>query len=156
MWCAQHDEFTLTPAKARSYELESFSGKESAGITLLLMEIEDPSPEVIATVEGAVDWFEHHRISGIRVERFVNEDGERDRVVIEDNTAPDLWARFYDLESGEPFFCDRDGIKKKSLAEIGINRRGGYRWHTNNPEKVIQRYPDWVRKWGVNPHGKTN
>jgi len=50
VWCAQHDEFTLAPAMARSYELESFSGKESARIVLLLMSLENPSPEIIAAV----------------------------------------------------------------------------------------------------------
>lgn len=31
-WCAQHDSVTLEPTKARSYELQSFSGSESVGI----------------------------------------------------------------------------------------------------------------------------
>ena len=39
VWCAQHDEKTLLPAKARSYELPSFSGGESVGIIKFLMEI---------------------------------------------------------------------------------------------------------------------
>jgi pectinesterase len=149
VWCAQHDEFTLEPAKARSYELPSYSGQESAGITLLLMDIENPSKEVIAAIEGAVQWFEDHRISGLRVERYINEEGEKDKVVVEDTTAPDLWARFYDLETGKPYFCDRDGIKKKSLDEIGIERRRGYSWYTSEPDKVIQSYPEWARRWGA-------
>lgn len=33
-WCAQHDEITLEPAKARSYELASLSGKECANIVI--------------------------------------------------------------------------------------------------------------------------
>ena len=36
VWCAQHDEVTLLPANARSYELASFSGAESIGIVNLL------------------------------------------------------------------------------------------------------------------------
>jgi pectinesterase len=149
VWCAQHDEFTMEPAKARTYELPSFSGQESAGIVLLLMDIENPSKEVIAAVTGAVQWFEDHRISGIRVERYINGEGEQDKVVVEDTNAPDLWARFYDLESGKPYFCDRDGIKKHSLEEIGIERRGGYRWYTSEPDKVIKRYPEWARSWNT-------
>ena len=31
VWCAQHDERTLAPAKARAYELPSLSGSESVG-----------------------------------------------------------------------------------------------------------------------------
>jgi pectinesterase len=154
VWCAQHDEFTLAPAKARSYELESFSGSESAGITQLLMEIENPSREIITAVQGAIEWFKDHKISGIRIEEFRNEYGERDRKVIEDSSAPDQWARFYDLDTEEPYYCDRDGIKKKTLAEISIDRRGGYRWHTDKPQKVIDRYPDWAKKWKVKPDGE--
>ena len=151
VWCAQHDEFTLAPAGARSYELPSFSGGESAGVTMLLMELENPSKEIINAVNGAVRWFEDHRIEGIRVEDVINEDGKKDRIVVEDSTAPAQWARFYDLETGEPFFCDRDGIKKSTLAEIGLNRRAGYRWYTRAPAKVLERYPEWARKLGITP-----
>ena len=151
VWCAQHNEFTLEPMGARSYELPSFSGNESAGVTLLLMEMDNPSEEVIASIQGAVRWFMDHEIKGIRVETFENEDGERDRDVVEDPEASGLWARFYDLDTGEPFFCNRDGIKKQTMAEISINRRGGYNWYTNRPALVLEAYPDWTEKWGVDP-----
>ena len=36
-WCAQHDEKTLIPRKARSYELPSISGAESVGVVRFLM-----------------------------------------------------------------------------------------------------------------------
>lgn len=36
VWCAQHEEVTLAPAPARSYELRSLSGSESAGILRFL------------------------------------------------------------------------------------------------------------------------
>ena len=52
VWCAQHDERTLEPRSARTFELVSLSGAESAGILDLLMSIEKPSPEVIP----AEDW----------------------------------------------------------------------------------------------------
>ena len=29
---------------------------------------------------------------------------------------PTLWARFYELETNRPFFCDRDGIKKYDIS----------------------------------------
>ncbi|WP_297088083.1 pectate lyase [uncultured Draconibacterium sp.] len=148
VWCAQHNRNNFAPAKARAYELPSYSGAESVGIVSLLMEIQHPSPEIIAAVNGAISWFEEHKIEGIRVERFRN-NGEKDKRVIADNEAPAIWARFYDLDTGEPFFCDRDGIKKKTLAEIGIERRGGYRWYTDSPQKVLNSYPGWKKKWGV-------
>lgn len=39
-WCAQHDETSFAPAKARSYELPSISGSESVGIVRFLMKSE--------------------------------------------------------------------------------------------------------------------
>ena len=62
VWCAQHDELTMEPAGARSYELPSLSGSESAGVVLLLMEIENPPPEVVMAIQSAVSWFEKNRI----------------------------------------------------------------------------------------------
>lgn len=147
VWCAQHDETTFLPAKARSYELPSFSGAESAGIVNLLMKIPDPSPSIISSVRGAIDWFDNHRIKNIRLESFTNNDGLKDRRIANDPKAGDMWARFYDLETELPYVCDRDGIKKNSLEEIGYERRNGYSWYTNEPQKVVDRYPAWKAKW---------
>lgn len=147
-WCAQHDEKTLEPAKARAYELPSLSGSESAGIVLLLMEIENPSPEIVNAVQSAVRWFEKVKIQGIRVESSKTKDGSMERRVVTDENAPPLWARFYELEDNRPFFCDRDGIKKYSMAEIGPERRNGYGWYSDNPQKVLDVYVNWQSKWG--------
>ena len=146
VWCAQHDEKTLAPANARSYELPSFSGAESVGITLLLMDIDNPSKEIIAAVNGAVAWFENNKIEGIKIERVINEEGKKDRIVVEDATASPLWGRFYDLETSKPFFCSRDGIKRNSLAEISHNRRNGYSWYTSAPTKILKKNPEWLTK----------
>lgn len=143
VWCAQHNAETLAPANARSYELASFSGSESVGIVLMLMDIENPSKDIIASINGAVKWFKNHRIEGLRVERITQEDGKRNRIVVEDKNASTLWGRFHDLKTGKIFFCDRDGIKKNTLAEIGYNRRNGYSWYTNAPEIVFEKYEEW-------------
>lgn len=150
VWCAQHDEVTLLPANARAYELASYSGQESVGLTLLLMEIDNPSKEIVAAVNGAYKWFQDFKITGIRIDTVTESTGLKNRVVVEDPSASPIWARFYDLETGKPYFCDRDGIKKNSLAEIGYERRNGYSWYNNNPDKVIKKYPAWAKKWSVN------
>lgn len=143
VWCAQHDADTLRPATARVYELPSFSGNESVGITRLLMSLEKPSPEVRAAVEGAVAWFRGARLDGIRVEARETADG-RDRVVVEDPSAPPIWARFYDLASGAPVFCGRDGIPRTTLAAIDHERRIGYAWYGNWPQSLLEKeYPAW-------------
>ncbi|MEZ4939725.1 MAG: pectate lyase [Saprospiraceae bacterium] len=146
VWCAQHDANTLAPAKARKYELPSFSGAESAGIVLLLMDVDHPSDAIARAVHAAVTWLENNKITGIRLDTETDAHGKKNRIVVSDADAPPLWARFYDLETGKPFFCDRDGIKKNSMAEIGYERRNGYSWYTNAPEKVLKQYPKWQKK----------
>ena len=145
VWCAQHDEKTLAPAPARAYELESFSGAESASIVRLLMTIEHPSADIIAAVKGAVEWFEAHAVKDIRVERQHAGTPQRD-VRIVSSPGNVLWARFYDLETGKPFFCDRDGIKHTDLSEVGQERRGGYAWYTNAPQRILDAFPAWLAR----------
>ncbi len=144
-WCAQHDETTLAPAKARSYELVSLSGSETVPIVRFLMSL-PKSPRVVAAVEGAVAWLESARLTGIRVEEYRDDaaPGGRDRRVVADPAAPPLWARFYEIGSNRPIFCDRDGIAKASLAEIGHERRNGYAWYTDRPRDLLDKdLPAW-------------
>lgn len=146
-WCAQHDENTFEPAKARAYELPSLSGKESAKIVLFLMSIENPSKEVINAVNSAVAWFEKVKITGLREERIYGDDKKIiDKKMIPDPDAPAIWARFMELDTNTPFFCDRDGIKKSSITEIGAERRNGYAWYTNEPKEVLKSYDKWQKK----------
>ncbi len=141
VWCAQHDETTLAPAKARSYELASLSGAESAGILTFLMSLDDPSSEVIRSVKAGVAWFESTKIEGYRYQRSANEPA-----LIKDSTAPSLWARFSEIETNRPFFCDRDGVKKYDLMEIGDERRKGYSWYSTSGEKVAKAYAGWSHR----------
>lgn len=147
VWCAQHDENTFLPAKARAYELPSFSGAESVGLLEILMEIENPSPEIIRAVRGGVEWLDAHRLKNTRWDTFINAEGKKDRRIVTDPSAGDLWARFYDLETELPYVSDRDGIKKSKLEEIGYERRNGYSWYTDAPAKLFKKYPAWKAKW---------
>ncbi len=146
VWCAQHDELDYSPRPARAFELASLSGAESVGIMRLLMSLERPTAEVAAAVEGAAAWFEKARIKGIRVE--TKEDARapkgKNRVVVPAPTAPDLWARFYELETNRPIFVDRDGVPKYQLSEIGYERRNGYSWYGDWPRALLEKeYPAW-------------
>ena len=145
-WCAQHDENTLLPTNARSYELASLSGKESAGIVGLLLSIKNPSDEVQQAINAAIKWFEKTKITNLKEERTLDANGKviAKKMVITENTSP-VWARFMELETNEPFFCDRDGIKKKTMEEIGSERRNGYAWYTNEPEEVLKKYGVWSK-----------
>jgi pectate lyase len=134
VWCAQHDEVTLAPADARSYELASLSGAESAGILIFLMSLDEPTPDVVRSVNSGVAWFESTKIEGFRYVR---------RQLVEDPSAPPIWARFYEIGTNRPFFCDRDGVKKYDLEEIGSGRRNGYAWYGNAGEQVARAYAKW-------------
>ena len=152
VWCAQHDEHTLAPAKARAYELPSLSGAESDNIVLLLMSIPDPSAEIIASVEAAIAWFKASKIIGIMRKNFTDSEGRSDYRMIpcpqDDYPCPVLWARFYTLEDNRPFFCDRDGVKKYDISEIGYERRNGYSWYNNTGLKVLKKYEQWKKRIG--------
>ena len=152
VWCAQHDEKDLKPRPARSYELISLSGSESVGIVHLLMSIDNPNLQIQQAVESAVSWFQTSKINGFRVEQQPDKNAPKgkNKVVISDPNAPALWARFYEIETMRPFFCDRDGIKKYSIAEIGYERRNGYSWYGEWPKKLLgNEYPEWKKKWSV-------
>ena len=151
VWCAQHDENDFSPRPARAYELASFSGSESVGIVRLLMSLDQPSREVIASIDGAVAWLESAKLKGIRVDLVADPKGpgRKNRVVVADPAAPPLWTRFYDLKTGKPFFCDRDGVPKTTIAEIGYERRNKYSWYGNWPQALLEKeYPAWKKRVG--------
>jgi PelA/Pel-15E family pectate lyase len=148
-WCAQHDEVDFSPRPARTFELASLSGSESVGLTRLLMSVENPSAEIIRSVDAAIVWFESARISNIKVEQAVDKNvpGGKDKVVVKDSNAKPMWARFYEIETAKPIFAGRDGVKKYSLSEIEHERRNGYAWLGYWPETLLVKdYPAWKAK----------
>ncbi|KQY75414.1 pectate lyase [Brevundimonas sp. Root1423] len=150
VWCAQHDETTLAPAWARAYEPPSLSGSESVGIVRFLMAIPDPSPEVVAAIQGAIRWFEASAITGVRFETTTAGDGRADAHVVADPDAPRIWARFYELETNRPIFLSRDSVVHYDFAEIERERRTGYRYYGTWPEPLLRDdYPAWRRRVGL-------
>jgi PelA/Pel-15E family pectate lyase len=151
-WCAQHDEVTLAPAKARAYELPSLSGKESVGIVRFLMRLQDPSAAVVAAIQSAVRWLDRSRINGIRVVEEPDPTAPHgtNKVVFNDSTAPPLWGRFYDLATNAVFFCSRDGVPRTNLADISNERRNHYGWLGDWPQELLDRdYPAWQKRWAL-------
>lgn len=148
VWCAQYDEKTLKPAKARAFELISLSGMESVGITEFLMRIKKPSEEIKAAVNNAVAWFEKSKIPDYDFV-FVDDPQnpkEKDRVFIPKKGSV-IWARFYDIETNEPFFSGRNSVKVKTVAEIEKERRIGYAWYGTWPANLLAtKYPAWLKK----------
>ncbi|MBN1406615.1 MAG: pectate lyase [Calditrichaceae bacterium] len=149
-WCAQHDEKTFKPAKARSYELPSISGKESVGIVEFLLEIENPDDRIINSIQRAIKWFDSAKIEGIRKKWVRDEsiEGGYNKIMFEDPNALPIWGRFYEIGSNQYFFCDRDGSIHYNLAELSAERRIEYAWLGYWPESLLSKsYPEWQLKW---------
>ena len=151
VWCAQHDEVDYSPRAARAYELPSLSGAESVGLLRLLMSLEHPSPDVSRAIQAGAAWFETAKLTGIRVEKV---DG--DKRVLPDPNAPPLWARFYEIETGRPFFCGRDGVKKYALSEIESERRNGYAWYGTWGQVVASDFAQWQQRQSLGTLPATN
>ena len=148
VWCAQHDEENFKPRKGRSYEPPSLSGAESAGILKFLMEIENPSPEIIKAVEAGIKWFKKSKVTGIKIVR--NKKGNR--VAIKDSNAPALWARFYEIETNRPIFSDRDGVITYDYNRISAERRNGYAWYGDWGKSALSKYEEWREGLNENLH----
>lgn len=149
VWCQQHDCETLAPASARKYELPSYCSQESAQIVDLLMKLPQPDERVREAVECAMKWFDEHKLTGYHIERSGERlSPEEDTRLVADPEAGPLWGRFYDLENCEIFVCDRDGIPRRSLEEIGSERRNGYSWYNDRPAELYPLYAEWKLRHG--------
>lgn len=152
-WCQQHDEKTLAPAWARAFEPPCISNGESVKVVQFLMSIENPSKEVINAVQNAVAWFNESKITGITVKTVKAQAdtsqytvSTTDKIVVNDAQAPPIWTRYYELNTHRPMFCNRDSKTVYSLAEVQRERRVGYSWYTYDPQKVLDKYPAWLKK----------
>ena len=156
-WCQQHDEETLAPAWARKFEPPSICNGESVDIVLFLMKIKNPDERIIQSIQSAVKWFADSKILNTRVESFAIEPTEskykkikRDVRVVVDSAAAPIWTRYYELGTHRPLFCDRNSEFLYSLAEVSLERRSGYAWYTGSPQKVLDKYLAWQKKYALN------
>lgn len=152
-WGQQHDNETLLPVQARSYEHAGITARESCEILFLLMGIENPSPEIIEAVKNAITWLEKVQIKGMKVERvplaedqIINHEYPYDNVVVIDEQAAPIWARYYEVEDNTPFMSTREGQKVWKLEDVNAERRTGYDWYGYWPVDVLKAYPDWLKK----------
>jgi len=156
-WPQQADNIGLFPQWARAFEPPCICNGESAEIVLFLMSIENPSKEIINAVQSAVNWFEESKIKGIKIvekkiepKKYYYSTFNYDRIVVEDSTAPPIWTRYYELKTHRPMFCNRNKKIVYSLAEVEHERRAGYSWYTYAPQEVLNKYPEWQKKYAPN------
>lgn len=155
-WCQQHDEVTLQPAWARKFEPPSICNGESCDLVMFLMSIDHPSKEIINAIQYAVTWFDQSKILHTRIQVVSAQSMQTpyrtsttDKVVVNDPEAPPIWTRYYELKTHRPIFCNRDSKVVYSLAEVERERRDGYGWYTYAPQKVLNHYPKWQKKWAA-------
>lgn len=122
VWCAQHDTSSLAPVGARAYELASKSGSESAGAVWFLMNWPDQTEAIQNAIKGAIAWYKKTKVTGLYFNKKAGTFEKRDGNV--------LWYRFYEVNSDDYFFCDRDGASSKTqdFTKISEERRTGYQW----------------------------
>jgi PelA/Pel-15E family pectate lyase len=114
------------------------------------MSIKNPDQRIITSLQKAVKWFDKSKIYGVRVKRidapqtdYQYHSTDEDVIAVEDPDAPPVWARFYELETHRPLFCNRDGKPVYTLAEVERERRTGYAWYVYDPQEVLDEYPEW-------------
>lgn len=145
IWAAQYDQNTLKPAKARAFEPASLSTSESVGIVRLLMRINQPTAAIKAAITHAVNWFNKSKIVGYKFDQFPD---RKDKGLIADPNSI-IWARFYDLETNQPLFGDRDNTVYKNVADISFERRNGYAWYGTWANNLLNKnYPKWLKANG--------
>jgi PelA/Pel-15E family pectate lyase len=108
------------------------------------MSVEEPTPEIVAAVEGAVRWLRSVAMSGVRIDRIPRPDGRTEQVLVKDSDAPPLWARFYELGTNRPLYLDRSSVYRYDYTEIDYERRSGYSYHgTWAASLLAEDYPRW-------------
>ena len=148
VWCQQHYRDNYEPAPARAYELPSYCSMESASITRLLMSLPNPDERVKQAVHAAMAWFDKYKLTGLRIQRtgpWASMDG--DTKLVEDADAEPIWGRYYDLKYCEPYVCDRDGLPRRRLEDIGHERRNGYAWFGSRPAELYPTYDKWADRY---------
>jgi len=153
-WGQQHDNITLKPQWARTYEPPSICNLESAKLVIFLMKIANPSKEIRNAIQNCIKWFKDSEIKGIKIGikkikpvKYQYSTLKTDKFIVKDPKALPIWARYYELGTHKPLFCNRDGKVVYSYAEVLHERRAGYGWYTYDPQEVLDFYPSWHKKW---------
>jgi len=143
VWCAQHDPVTYEPRPARSYELESKSGKESMLVTAFLMS-RPQTAEMEAAVRAALAWYRSDAVK-VADTAYVKRSGSSDDDTynpIQAKPGSTMWYRFYDVGQDVGFFSGRSVAeggagKQYDIMAIEPERRYGYEWGGNYGSPLI-------------------
>lgn len=144
VWCAQHDPLSLAPVAARLKEPPSLSGAESAELLRFLMRKGPVTPDIVAAIQGGIDWLTSNQVANLR--KTKNAEGKTD--YIPDPASSEVyWARFYDVQSGQPIFAGaQDGKIYHTFHEMARHNKVAYDYFTTKPADVIGKEVDRWKK----------
>lgn len=142
VWGQQHDFITLAPCSARNYEMPSQASGESAAVLTYLITLTDPSPAVVAAVHAAAAWFARTPLHDVAFKPAP--DGGGRKLVAAPGAGP-IWARYYEIGTDRPLFGDRDRSIHDDVSEISAERRNGYAWFGDSPNRALEHYRKWAK-----------
>jgi PelA/Pel-15E family pectate lyase len=138
-WGQQHDALTLKPCAARNFEPVGLSSSESAPIMGYLMTLPNPSPAVIASIEGAAAWLQSVAIRDMAWKNV----GDKGRLLVPEPGAGPIWSRLYESGTNRPVFGNPDRTVHYDVSEITRERRNGYSWYGSGPARFLEQYRQW-------------
>lgn len=142
-WGQQHDALTLAPVGARNFEPIALASVESARILTVLMQLPNPSPQVIAAIHAGAAWLQR---TALRDVEFTAANPTTGRQLVARPGAGPLWSRYYDIKTMKPIFGERDRTIHDDVNLVSLERRNGYGWYNNGPARCLQLYVTWARK----------
>jgi PelA/Pel-15E family pectate lyase len=144
VWPQQVDAVTLKPISARDYEMRSLASAESTDVLLYLMRQPNPSPEVKVAIHAGIAWLKMHAIHDKDFTKVSDDEG---RKLIDKPGAGPIWSRNYDIKTGQPVFGDWDKMIRDNVNDISKGRRNGYAWYVTQPQKAIDAYAQWLKRY---------
>ncbi|GAB2920683.1 pectate lyase [Rheinheimera gaetbuli] len=135
VWGAQHHPLSGEPVAARKFEQVALVSSESAKLLQLLLRHATDYQNVASTLADAADWLRQHQIKD--KDRHRDSDG---RLSLIDSPGSVIWARFYDLKTGQPVFFDRDGKTYSEVSQISLERQRGYGWYQSVVAEFLTQY----------------
>jgi PelA/Pel-15E family pectate lyase len=112
----------------------------------LLMKRTPTTPEVLASLDDAVAWFEKVALRDVVWVRSTFPSK-----LVPTPGAALLWARMYEIGTDKPVFGDRDRTIHYAVGEISLERQKGYGWYSDWPESTLKEYKKWRAKLAASP-----
>lgn len=147
IWPQQEDALTLAPVSARNYEPGALAASESADLLEYLMELPNPSKELVDSIHAGVAWLKAHAIYGYAYTGGRGVQGGR-HLVAQPGAGP-IWSRYYSIPGQKPIFGDRDKTLHDDVNDLSEERRNGYAWYSNAEQKTIDDYAAWAKAHGA-------